>query len=103
MPADNPTLSTISSTSLSKTNSNQKDAKKIELKIMPTYPLQLIKVPIEFASRQLNPANLAAMVQPPNLPVNARLQIAIVNAQVMPGNRCVNVRYQVATRQTIIE
>ena len=35
-------------------------------------------------SRQSNPANLAAIVHPPNFPINARLTIAIVNPQVIP-------------------
>jgi hypothetical protein len=53
--------------------------------------LQLISDPILLASRQLNPAKyLAAIVQPPNFPVKARKQMAIVYAQVMPGNKQLN-------------
>ena len=37
-------------------------------------------------SRQSNPANLAAIVHPPNFPVNARLTMAMVNPQVIPIN-----------------
>lgn len=37
------------------------------------------------ASRQLKPANRAASVQPPNLPVKAKLNIATVKPQVMPS------------------
>ncbi len=52
-----------------------------------TNPLQLIKDPIVLASRQLKPVYLAANVHPPNLPMNARMQIAIVNAHIVPNER----------------
>ena len=52
-----------------------------------TDPLQLIKEPMVPASRQLKPVYLAAKVQPPNFPVNARTQIAIVNPQIFPDNQ----------------
>jgi hypothetical protein len=35
-------------------------------------------------SRQVNPENLAAKLQPPNFPTNARQMIAKVNAKAMP-------------------
>ena len=43
-----------------------------------TYPLQLISEPMVLASLQLKPANLAATVQPPNLPKYASAHIATV-------------------------
>lgn len=52
-----------------------------------TNPLQLIKDPIVLASRQLKPVYLAANVHPPNLPMNARTQIATVNAHIVPNER----------------
>ncbi len=50
-----------------------------------TYPLQLMREPIVLASLQVKPANLAATVQPPNLPKYAKAQIATVYPQVMPA------------------
>ena len=52
-----------------------------------TNPLQLIKEPMVPASRQLKPAYLAANEQPPNFPVKARTQMAIVNPQIVPNNQ----------------
>jgi hypothetical protein len=45
-------------------------------------------------SRQAKPENRAAHIHPTNLPMNARLIIAMVNAQVIPGKNRVNVSYQ---------
>ena len=57
---------------------------------LSTYPLQLIKAPIVLDSRQVNPEILAAVVQPQNLPTNARQIMAIVKAQVIPCTSSVN-------------
>lgn len=89
IPADNPTLRTMSSTRLAL--DNFPSVRKSFAERLSTYPLQLIKAPIVLASRQGNPEILAAIVHPVNLPKNARLIIAMVNAQVMPCNSWVNV------------
>jgi hypothetical protein len=89
IPADKPTLRTMSSTRLALENPSL--TRKIVAGRLSTYPLQLIKAPIVLDSRQGNPEILAAIVHPVNLPKNARLIMAMVNAQVMPGNGWVNV------------
>jgi hypothetical protein len=57
---------------------------KNAITIGPADPLQLIRVPMVLASRQLKPENLAAIVHPPNLPMKARVKIAIVYPQIIP-------------------
>ena len=62
MPADNPTLRTMSS----------------------TRPLQLINEPTVADSLQLNPKSFAVAEHPKNLPKNAKAHIPIVKPQVVP-------------------
>lgn len=54
------------------------------ISMLPTHPLQLIKVPIDIASRHWNPEILAAIVQPPNFPAQATDIIPIVYTHVIP-------------------
>ena len=63
IPADKPTLRTISSTRLLYI-SNEFCKRNTVI----SYPLQLIKVPIVVASLHPKPENLAAALQAPNFP-----------------------------------
>jgi hypothetical protein len=79
IPADNPTLSTISSVSLRDSNQNN------DMILSQTNPLQLIRDPIAPASRHWKPAYLAANVHPPNFPAKASTQTETVNAHIVPN------------------
>lgn len=66
-------------------------------------PLQLMRDPMVEDSRQLNPAYLAARVQPPNFPENARVHMAMVKPQVIPASSSSRVSFDGESMHTVIQ
>ena len=80
IPADSPTLRTISSTKLYDSEMWISDRPS------ETYPLQVIREPTVVASRQLKPSALDESVHPVNLPVKSSVAMKNTNPHAVPDN-----------------